>query len=403
MSERHSIEISGPSHKHLPALDGVRGLAILMVLGYHLINVNTGSGTRLAVLLWSIHSLGWIGVDLFFTLSGFLITGILYDTLHVPHYFRNFYMRRFLRIFPLYYGFIFLLVLLTRVLHLTWDGRQYVLLTYTQNTGIWPVLDFNLSPRVDLVHLWSLAVEEQFYLIWPLIIFMVRDRRRLIAVSLFLSGLALALRIGLPLLGISTITTGVLTPCRVDELLLGGCLALITRGSIEVVSGRWMILTVVAAAGIIVGYTLSCGREEMRGTFFGSTFSYSVIALGSVALLALVLSPKSVLQKVFSCGFLRILGKYSYGIYVLHFFTVSMFGILIKRMFGESLEVALTPLLHSLMLASLAQFVVNTAVVFVAAYASYNLYEVHFLRLKRYFGYGNKPKTASRTLVVQAS
>ena len=105
-------KIPGPGH-HLPALDGVRGLAILMVLVVHLMLFNNNNGNRWMDALSQLQGLCGSGVDLFFVLSGFLITVILYDTLHDEHYFRNFYMRRFLRIFPLYYGFLFLLLALT--------------------------------------------------------------------------------------------------------------------------------------------------------------------------------------------------------------------------------------------------------------------------------------------------
>src|SRR5665213_2222640 len=129
------VEVPHPSHKHVPARDGVRGLAILMVLGDHLINFDHQQGaSKLSEVLWTVHSLGTTGVDLFFVLSGFLITGILYDTLHDRHYFSSFYMRRFLRIFPLYYGFLFFMLILGHWMRFSWGGRQYVLLAYMQNT-----------------------------------------------------------------------------------------------------------------------------------------------------------------------------------------------------------------------------------------------------------------------------
>ena len=142
-------------------------------------NMNNNNGNRWMDAISDIHYLGWTGVNLFFVLSGFLITGILYDTLHNEHYFRNFYMRRFLRIFPLYYGFLFLLMALAPWRHVTWGGRQFVLLAYLQNTAIWfPIPGFRLANLADLNHFWSLAVEEQFYLFWPLVVFLVKDRKK---------------------------------------------------------------------------------------------------------------------------------------------------------------------------------------------------------------------------------
>src|SRR4051812_12885006 len=103
---------SGESLLHIQSLDGVRGLAITLVFFFHLLQSNnepTGSG--LIDFILKLRDTGWIGVDLFFALSGFLITGILFDTLHSKHYFRNFYIRRALRIFPLYYGVLLFLFL----------------------------------------------------------------------------------------------------------------------------------------------------------------------------------------------------------------------------------------------------------------------------------------------------
>jgi peptidoglycan/LPS O-acetylase OafA/YrhL len=398
-----SMEVAGPSRKHLPALDGVRGLAILLVLVSHLMLFNDKTGGRLGDSLSALRGLGWVGVDLFFVLSGFLITGILYDTLHDPHYFRSFYMRRFLRIFPLYYGFLFFLLILGHWMHYSWGGRQYVLLAYMQNTTLWfPVTDFHPGVWADLDHFWSLAVEEQFYLFWPLMVFLVRGRRRLIALALALSGVALALRIAMYLHGASPLTIFMLTPSRMDTLLLGGCAALVLRGDSSWIPRRWMLPIAALAAAVIVGYTLWHSSGDMRAGFFGATFGYLVIAVGCVAMLLESIDSASVAHGIFRWQFLRTLGKYSYGIYVLHIFVAYLFGMLLSRVLGTSLRIFLTPYLHSRPLAVIIEFLVNAAVVVLAAYLSYNLYEVHFLRLKRYFGYRreDRPVASSESVAV---
>src|SRR6266700_3962582 len=176
--------------EHVAALDGVRGLAIAMVLALHFFSANDHTGRRFFDFISAICTSLWIGVDLFFALSGFLITGILFDSLQKGGYFRNFYARRALRIFPLYYGFLLILICLTHPWHLQWQGKQYILLTYTQNLGIFThdYVGFRPASFLNLNHFWSLAVEEQFYFFWPVIVFLVRDLRKLLFVALFLSG-----------------------------------------------------------------------------------------------------------------------------------------------------------------------------------------------------------------------
>ncbi len=388
MKSNPSVEVAGPARSHLPALDGLRGLAILLVLVSHLMLFNDKTGSRFGDSLSALRGLGWVGVDLFFVLSGFLITGILYDTLHDPRYFRSFYMRRFLRIFPLYYGFLFFMMLLAHWLHFSWGGRQYVLLAYMQNSGLWfPVTDFHPGVWADLDHFWSLAVEEQFYLFWPLLVFLLRGRNRLIALTLSLSASALLLRIILYMHGVSPLRIFMSTPCRMDALLLGGCVALLIRGDSDWIPRRWMVPLAFLSATTIVVYTLRNLGHDMRYSFFGSTFGYTVIAAGCVALLIAALDTSSIAHRVFSWRFLRSLGKYSYGIYVLHIFVAHLLGTFLNRALGTSLRIYLAPYFHSRVAAILLEFCVNTAAVFLAAWCSYHAYEVHFLRLKRYFGY----------------
>ncbi|MBV8281847.1 MAG: acyltransferase, partial [Candidatus Eremiobacteraeota bacterium] len=167
-------------HGHMPALDGVRGLAILMVLLVHFLADLLPTTNSVEHAIVYVAGYGTYGVDLFFILSGFLITGILYDASDKTFYFYNFYMRRFLRIFPLYYGVLALLFFVAPLIprlqgatlnHLV--GRQgwawlYGVNIYTAIQGEW-----NLS---FINHFWSLAVEEQFYLFWPMVVYLLARR-----------------------------------------------------------------------------------------------------------------------------------------------------------------------------------------------------------------------------------
>src|SRR4051812_38390961 len=188
---------------HVPALDGLRGFAILLVLLLHFTPMGEASTKIGAIGKW-IASAGGIGVDLFFVLSGFLITGILLDAKGTPHFFRNFYARRTLRIFPLYYGVLFVCFILVPLFHPFNAEEQQVaheqgwLWLYGTNIresmsgADWP---FHRG-WISMDHFWSLAVEEHFYLVWPLAVFLL-NRRAMIATCFIAIAGALAWRLWL--------------------------------------------------------------------------------------------------------------------------------------------------------------------------------------------------------------
>ena len=165
---------------HQPALDGIRGIAIIGVLLTHGMTVAPGlqdsfGGRLLAYLLTP----GWVGVDLFFVLSGFLITGILLSTKQSRNYFTSFYARRCLRISPIYYLTLTGVLLVgtqsywySSMLPSLW-GRKVSYFFYLQN--IWPFMNHGTLGGL-LGHFWSLAVEEQFYLVWPILVLLVPER-----------------------------------------------------------------------------------------------------------------------------------------------------------------------------------------------------------------------------------
>src|SRR6266550_1677369 len=233
----HPLPSRDPSVDHVPALDGLRAIAILAVMGMHFTIVQPPflqSSVLGDQVIWQLGLAGWVGVDLFFVLSGFLITGILLDTKGGDRYFRNFYMRRVLRIFPLYYGSLVVLFLIIPMVApaIVHDlGRlshgQVWLWTYLSNIAIGITGSWQAVPPLT-GHYWSLAVEEQFYLLWPLVVYSV-SRSRLLNVALGLWVTALALRMVMLWLGVSPTSVFVLTPTRMDGLAAGAAVATLAR------------------------------------------------------------------------------------------------------------------------------------------------------------------------------
>ena len=162
---------NAPSAKFIPQLDGVRGLAILAVMAVHLLE-NVPRFSQSLAYRWFFlgGALGGLGVDLFFVLSGFLITGILIDSSRNPKFFRNFYARRALRIWPLYYSVVFFAFLF--VPHFRPDLAAKAGGSHPLAAHIFFLQNFLVSPA-DYAFLgitWSVAIEEQFYMFWPLLV-----------------------------------------------------------------------------------------------------------------------------------------------------------------------------------------------------------------------------------------
>jgi peptidoglycan/LPS O-acetylase OafA/YrhL len=315
------------SAERIPELDGLRGIAIFLVLGAHFINVT--NGPRWAAYFQNLFLLGWSGVDLFFVLSGFLIGGILLDVRSSRSYFKTFYARRFFRIIPIYYIWVTLYLLLVAL------GTTF-LRAHTR-TGTVPPLGFDIYAHYLflqnfaivsyiaiseywLAHTWSLAVEEQFYLVAPLFVRLLTRRRLSIVLGLLIFSAPL-IRLFVrshfaqgPWLGYR------LMPCRADSLACGMLAAILWRNESfrEWLTARGHMLyglIGVLSAGMLVLWKWFPNPQSPLTETVGFTW----IAVFYLTILVLALSrPVSAIATVCRLPWLRELGKVSYAVYIIH-------------------------------------------------------------------------------------
>ncbi|HVX93858.1 MAG TPA: acyltransferase [Polyangia bacterium] len=362
---------------HLPALDGLRGLAILLVVA-HMLGLYDAPASASGRALSFFFATGWIGVQLFFVLSGFLITGILLDTSEAPGALPAFYARRFLRIFPLYYGTLFVAFVVLPAFGpvpaaLEHDrAHQGWLWAYLAN---W--LSTTDSASRAFPHFWSLAVEEQFYLLWPLALRGLSPQRCL-SLGLGVAAAALGARVGLMAAGVSRGAIYTFSITRMDALALGGAAAALMRipaWAAALVAARRRLP--LAAVGVFVVGALVT-RGYALGTFAGGSVGYSLLALSfTLAVLGAAGADVSASRSWFRAAPLRTLGKYSYAIYVFHKPLHDFAGKpLLARLGVDAQRSALVATTY---------VGAGLVVSFAAAYASYHLYEKHFLRWKARF------------------
>jgi peptidoglycan/LPS O-acetylase OafA/YrhL len=364
-----SAELS--SNHHYKALDGVRGVAIILVFFFHFARWNDTS-TLIARLFNAATASGWIGVDIFFVLSGFLITGILYDTRNDDHYSRRFYVRRMLRIFPIFYGSCLVLLILAPVLHIGWRWGYLAILFYGANFLQARSPSYDQVGPVLIGHVWSLAVEEQFYLLWPSAVRILKTRTRILSLAVALAVSAFILRIVELRVGVDlrAIYRDLFT--RMDTLAIGAALALLLRGP------RKQFWETAARRSLLPlwGLLLVIAVLERRFDHYDPvtiTWGYSLLALASAALIAEAIRPESWTAKIMSNRVLRFLGKISYGLYLYQ-------GLVIVA--ARPVLALLRRCIPSRLAADSCTFAIALMGTVLFSYLSYQFYERPFLRLK---------------------
>ena len=368
------LQINYSPKSHIPGLDGLRGLAIVLVLLYHCF-----------FPLWKVGAnAGWVGVDLFFVLSGFLITGILLDSLGKKNYFSTFYLRRSLRIFPLYYFFLICFFLISPFVINPEELKPYQFyfdnqLWYWLYIPNWLITFDNHWPPVPkplLDHFWSLAIEEQFYLFWPLMVFFFK-RRTLIYICLFFILQSMVIRNLFEYSGKDYSSSYVFTFARLDAISIGALVALLIRGE----RGKLLLANssrpiFVISFLILFILTLLSHNFSLKNEYF-IRIGYTIIGIFFGSFLVLVLSEGSILGKICNTGFLKFFGKYSYGIYVYHW----LISPLINDYFAYQV-MRFTTISPWLIASFLSVFLI-----ILISILSFHLFEKQNLKLKRFVNY----------------
>jgi peptidoglycan/LPS O-acetylase OafA/YrhL len=391
----------------LPVLDGIRGLAIFMIMQYHFWGLGFGfvgiePQHLIDRLASGVREVGWTSVDLFFVLSGFLITGILLDAKQrSAHYFRNFYARRFLRIFPLYYLFLVVVLALGAMAGTRMTFAEFPEIR-AQQVWYWTYL-VNVAASVDALHshipivyshFWTLAVEEQFYLVWPFVV-LVLGRRALQVVCIGMIVGALCFRVAIvadEFAGILYFNAAhVLTPARIDALALGALVALAARGDGEL--ARLARLAPRVLGICVVGIAaLALWRGGLRLFDPGSLtlgFTLAGVLWTAILVLAITSPPNTRICRVLGSRFLTTFGRYSYCMYIVHILVGFGTAVLCIRL-GVIRTVLGSQIPPNLGLCALA-----TSECLLIAFVSWHLFEKQFLKLKVLFPYERGVVTAA--------
>jgi peptidoglycan/LPS O-acetylase OafA/YrhL len=291
-------------------------------------------------------------------------------------------MRRTLRIFPLYYGVLLLLMLVIPGAWLAWFDPQLSEMRALQG-WMWPYLtNIYLAPRETFAipyvsHFWTLAIEEHFYLVWPLLIWLL-SRKAAMRACVLLGAAALVLRISFSAWYPNALYAQVLTPCRLDTLCAGAWFALAVRGQEAPAlnrAERWAVISGIAVLAVsfwhLTTHRWATLTLPVRGTLLALFFACSIYVASRQ-------DAPHVLKRGLQMRWLRALGKYSYGLYVFH-------GIVAYALDRHPIEHALAALLGSRLLGAMLQILVATGLSVLLSIASYELYESRFLKLKKWF------------------
>ncbi len=353
-------------------LDGVRGLAILLVLIFHLLFMPIPTGNMSAFWLNAGRFL-MHGVTLFFVLSGFLIGSILLHNKNSKNYFKTFYIKRIGRIIPIYYLLILGYYIFKYILFPDYGGHEL-------NSGIpdWTYPFFAQSFFIPQHGLgsgvmnvtWSLCVEEQFYLFAPMFIFLFDSNKLII---LCISGILLSLFSRMLLPGLDDLGILALITSRADSLFMGILLAIVYRSKellqkFKTNQSSVMFFLAILTAGLLLqflGFAMGVFKLTWIALFF------------AIFLLIPLANDNSLISRFFKNNFLKVFGKYSYGIYLLHM-PINFILVYFNSLYGVSLDTLSKVLIFNLF---------SIAVIVIVSYLSYEYFEKKIINSLSRFTY----------------
>jgi len=352
------IQLEEKKGGYIPSFDGIRGIGVICVLAAH------------CFPFINIFQIGWVAMDFFFVLSGFLITGILVDSLEKRNYLKNYLGRRVLRVFPLYYLFLVLMFLvipnifpgiLDQYAYL--ESKQIWFWLYAQN---WLFSFEGFPHKLYMTHLWSMAVEEQFYLFWPILVWLLRGKKLLffcllaIPFSIFFRIYGYHWGMVFPFPYVNTLS-------RMDSLLIGALVFLMLR--------HYKSLLEYLALPVFIYTFLGLGLciFVLKATYFEKLVpAYTIVDLlaGSCLVFCLSTGPNWI-QQFFSIKAFTYIGRYSYGTYIFHY---PIYLVLFEK-FGLQASFPIKVLIG----------LISIFISFGLALLSFRYFETPFLKLKKYF------------------
>ncbi len=350
--------------KHIKNLDVLRGIAILFVVSYHYF------------YSYRFFSFGWMGVDLFFVLSGFLITRILWQTRFSPNYFKNFYAKRVLRILPLYYlyliGYFFLFPIffnsvLTNPNFLHYYNNKAWFFSFTAN---WFFIIKGLPKDYTLISLWSIGIEEQFYIVFPLLIFFFRKSKNLPLIITLTICIIILYRTWLRLYYIPNPSFKLYkynSLARFDAFLIGG----LGYFLLEKTTKKIITYVCIITLGIIIFFVHYYNSISFTNPFFG-TIGFTIVALQFLCWILFAAKAKVWQNKIVDV--LSFLGGISYALYLIHIVVEISCGLLYAKYIQNYYPI---PRLIIPVVAFIISIIISTL--------SYHYFEKPIMKLRKYF------------------